>query len=85
MIVRLGALAAVVGAVAAAGSGWYIVRGPFFGGPLPALEFIIPAIAVFILGLLLFAWGAGIVENHVGSERPDIDEEHDHTMDWIRR
>lgn len=63
-------------------AGWFIVRGPFFGYPVPPLNHLLVASAVFILGTYIFAWGVDINwKLHRGVERPDIDEHQDHTLD----
>ena len=66
-------------------STWILVRGPFAGYPLPSGELILLATGGFVVGVVLFAWGVQRVLFSSGSERPDLDEQHDHTMDWIRR
>ena len=71
-------LMALIGTAIALYSSWYLVRGPFFGGPLPETEMIPVAVAGFICGIIALAWGAsGIVIDRAG--RPDLESAHSHT------
>ena len=54
-------VAGVVGAVGLAvslGAGYLVVRGPFFGGPTLAPRPLLATLAVFIVGVAVFAWGS---------------------------
>lgn len=63
-------------------AGWFVIRGPFFAYPIPPIEHLLVASAVFMLGMYIFAWGVDLNwQLHRGHGRPDIDEHQDHTMD----
>lgn len=46
-----------VGLVVTLGSGYLVVRGPFLGGPTLAPRPLLATLAVFIVGVAIFAWG----------------------------
>lgn len=53
-------VAGITGAVGLAvtlGSGYLIVRGPFLGGPILAPRPLLATLAVFVVGVAVFAWG----------------------------
>lgn len=74
-----------MGAFIALYSAWFIVRGPFFGRPIPPMWTLLVACGTFIVGAFLTAGAAGAVVGARTGDRPDLDEQHDHTMDWIQR
>jgi len=47
-----------VGLVVTLGSGYLVVRGPFLGGPTLAPRPLLATLAVFIVGVAIFAWGS---------------------------
>lgn len=74
----------VVGALGLAvtiAAGWYIVRGPFFGYPVPPATNMLAASGVFIVAVYGFAWGLDRNYRSGKAERPDIDEEQNQTME----
>jgi len=57
-IVRLVAgITGAVGLVLALGAGYLIVRGPFLGGPTLAPIPLLATLGVFIVGVVVMAWG----------------------------
>lgn len=84
-MVRLGVVGTVIGGFVALYSAWYIIRGPFFGYPIPPRWTLLVACGTFIIGALLAAGAAQIAVGSRTGDRPDIEDEHDHTMDWIQR
>jgi len=76
-------LVGLVGLVAALGSGWYIVRGPFFGLQTPPPEYMLAACGVFIVAMYTFAWGLDGAYAGQETERPEMDDEeaHNQTLD----
>jgi H+/Cl- antiporter ClcA len=85
MIEKAGFVGALGGVLTAMYSAWFIVRGPFFGYELPPRWLLLAACATFITGLIVFAFGVNVISGASTNQRPDIDEHHDHTMDWIQR
>jgi len=85
MIEKVGAFGALFGALVTMYSAWFIVRGPFFGYEVPPQWMLLTACGTFIAGLIVFALGLNIVSGATTNNRPDIDEQQDHTMDWIQR
>lgn len=85
MIEKAGVAGALGGVLTAMYSAWFIVRGPFFGYELPSQWLLLLATGTFIIGLIVFAFGVNVISGLGNSQRPDIDEHHDHTMDWIQR
>jgi H+/Cl- antiporter ClcA len=85
LIQKIGVLGALFGALTSMYSAWFIVRGPFFGYQIPPRWMLLTACGSFVLGLIIFALGVNIASGMRTSERPDIDEQQDHTMDWIQR
>lgn len=76
-----GLIVGALGLVITAGAGWYIVRGPFFGYPVPSATNMLAASGVFIVAVYCFAWGLDRNYRSGATERPDIDEEQNQTMD----
>lgn len=70
---RLNIGISIVGLVIALSAAWFIVRGPFFGGPLPPKEHIVGAAAWFVVGTMMIGWGSQRVFDIGGTERPDVD------------
>ena len=70
-----------IGLFVAIWSGWFVVRGPFFGYPIPDVRYLLIACAIFIVGTYLFAWGVDLNWQLRESERPNISEHQDHTLD----
>jgi len=46
-----------VGLIVSLGAGYLVVRGPFLGGPTLAPRPLLATLAVFIVGVAVFAWG----------------------------
>jgi hypothetical protein len=46
-----------VGLVVTLGAGYLVVRGPFLGGQRLAPRPLLATLAVFIVGVAIFAWG----------------------------
>lgn len=76
-----GTLVGSLGLVITVASGWYVVRGPFFGYPIPPAEYLLAACGVFIIAMYLFAWGLDKNYRSYRTERPNIDEEQNQTLD----
>jgi len=76
-----GLFVGTLGLAIAVASGWYVVRGPFFGYPIPPAEYMLAACGVFILAVYGFAWGLDSIYHADRTERPNIDEEQNQTMD----
>jgi hypothetical protein len=76
-----GTLVGSLGLVITVASGWYVVRGPFFGYPIPPAEYLLAACGVFIVAMYLFAWGLDKNYRSYRTERPNIDEEQNQTLD----
>lgn len=76
-----GTLVGILGLVVTVASGWYVIRGPFFGYAVPPAEYMLAACGVFILAMYLFAWGLDRNYRAYKSERPEIDEEQNQTLD----
>lgn len=69
------------GLMVALWAGWFVVKGPFFGYPVPPIQHVLAACGVFIAGMYVFAWGVDLNWQLHKAERPDISEHQDHTMD----
>lgn len=54
----LGGFAAILGLLATSAGGWLLVRAPFFGGPTPGTNLMLAALGAFMVGIVLFGWGA---------------------------
>lgn len=76
-----GLVIGLLGLVASLASGWYVVRGPFFGYAIPPVEHLLAASAVFVAATYLFAWGLDANFRAETTDRPDIDEQQNQTMD----
>jgi len=76
-----GLVVGLLGLVTSLASGWFVVRGPFFGHPIPPVELLLAACAIFIAATYLFAWGLDANFRSEETERPDIDEQQNQTMD----
>lgn len=70
-----------LGLIASLSSGWFVIRGPFFGYLVPPVEHLLAACAVFIAATYLFAWGLDVLFRAEETTRPDIDERQDQTME----
>jgi len=55
---RIAGVVGTVGLVVTLGAGYLVVRGPFLGGPTLAPRPLLATLAVFIVGVAVFAWGA---------------------------
>lgn len=62
-------------------AGWFIVSGPFFGYPVPPLHHVLIACGVFLVGTYVFAWGINANWQRHQSERPEISDKQDQTLD----
>lgn len=57
-VIRIVAMAVgAVGLGVALGSGYLVIRGPFFGGPMLAPRPLLLALGAFIVGIAVMAWG----------------------------
>lgn len=78
---KTGLVIGTLGLIASLASGWFVVRGPFFGYAVPPVEHLLAACAVFIAATYLFAWGLDANFRADDATRPDIDEHQNQTMD----
>lgn len=62
-----------------------ILLPPLFGAPVPSNGLIALAVGLGLVGCLLMGRGVHRAIVRRDTMRPDIDPEHDHTMDWITR
>ena len=76
-----GALVGTLGMVITVASGWYVIRGPFFGYPIPPAAYLLAACGVFIVATYLFAWGLDRNYRSYKTDRPNIDEEQNQTLE----
>lgn len=74
-------LIGLIGLAVTLASGWYIVRGPFFGLETPPPNYILAACGVFVVAIYVFAWGFEGVYRERASDRPEPDEEQNQTLD----
>lgn len=51
-------LATVLGVATISTTGYLILRGPFFDGPALAPTHLMVALGGFVLGIIVFVWGA---------------------------
>jgi len=72
---RIAELITVLGAILTGSTGWYVVRGPFFGYPVPPVEYMLVAAGAFLVGTIVTAGGLSrSVSARTGDDRTVISE-----------
>lgn len=65
--------------------GYGVMLPPLFGSPMPSPMVLMVAVVAAIVGCLFIGRGIYMAIARSDVQRPDIDSEHDHTLDWIVR
>lgn len=65
--------------------GYAVMFPPLFGSPMPPTTLLTVAVVGAIVGCLFIGRGVHMAIARSDVQRPDIDSEHDHTLDWIVR
>lgn len=76
-----GLLVGACGLFVALYAGWFVVRGPFFGYPVPPIQYVLAACGVFLAATYVFAWGVNANYKLHQAQRPDISDTQDQTLD----